>query len=172
MRNGRKSRVVRLDEAGLRRLVRGILREAATKPDLTRLMGILENFVAQHNRLSKHHIDSFDSAANDAASQGLSSYGAEKNRSTLKSSMGISLNDFLFECSERIKIELDKLLPGKIHNVQCFSAGDSNLTVDNLMNFRGKDGLSRMISVDFTNPRGAEIVGVPLIEVLVEYDLI
>jgi hypothetical protein len=33
MRNGRKSRVVRLDEAGLRRLVRGILRENLSERD-------------------------------------------------------------------------------------------------------------------------------------------
>ena len=104
MRNGRKSRVVRLDEAGLRRLVRGILREAATKPDLTRLMEKIENFVDQHNEADKDPMDH-----------------------------DLHLDNVLHNNGVAIEDELGKLTRWQVHRVRCHGSGTRDLKVADLM---------------------------------------
>jgi hypothetical protein len=106
MRNGGRNRVVRLDEAGLRRLVRGILREAVTRSDLTGLMEKIENFVNEYN-------DSYPDELSNVLYYG-----------------GVGIKDALEEIARK-----HKLLGGgfHIHDVRCYSAESSDLKVDDLM---------------------------------------
>ena len=102
---------MRLDEVGLRRLVRGILREAATKPDLTRLMEKIEDFVNEYNEVQK--------------------YSDPHELSNVLYYGGVKIKDELEQIAREHNLSGRGGL--RIHDVRCRSAESSDLKVDDLM---------------------------------------